>query len=209
MIVKIMKEVKGIDIVAPFPRIPYDEAMGSYGSDKPDTRFDMKLVDLSEVFKNSSFKVFAGAVTNGGQVKAINVKGGAVQYSRKDIDGLTEFAARYGAKGLAWLKAEEDGLKGPIVKFFSEEELSALNELLGVEKDDLILFVADKKKVVADVLGALRLKIAKDMNLIDESKFNFLWVTDWPLFEYDEDARRILSCSPSIYNACKRRRRAS
>ena len=140
MMVKIMKEVKGFDIVAPFPRIPYDEAMGSYGSDKPDTRFDMKLVDVTEVFKNSSFKVFAGAVTNGGQVKAINVKGGAVQYSRKDIDGLTEFAARYGAKGLAWLKVEEDGLKGPIVKFFSEEELSALNELLGVEKDDLILF---------------------------------------------------------------------
>ena len=190
MIVKIMKEVKGIDIVAPFPRIPYDDAMGSYGSDKPDTRFDMKLVDLTEIFKNSSFKVFAGAVTNGGQVKAINVKGGAVQYSRKDIDGLTEFAARYGAKGLAWLKAEEDGLKGPIIKFFSEEELSALNELLGVEKDDLILFGADKKKVVADVLGDLRLKIAKDMNLIDESKFNFLWVTDWPLLEYDEDARR-------------------
>ena len=158
-----MKEVKGIDIVAPFPRIPYDDAMGSYGSDKPDTRFDMKLVDLTEIFKNSSFKVFAGAVTNGGQVKAINVKGGAVQYSRKDIDGLTEYAARYGAKGLAWLKAEEDGLKGPIIKFFSEEELSALNELLGVEKDDLILFVADKKKVVADVLGNLRLKIAKDM----------------------------------------------
>ena len=190
MIVKIMKEVKGIDIVAPFPRIPYDDAMGSYGSDKPDTRFDMKLVDLTEVFKNSSFKVFAGAVTSGGQVKAINVKGGAVQYSRKDIDGLTEYAARYGAKGLAWLKAEEDGLKGPIIKFFSEEELSALNELLGVEKDDLILFGADKKKVVADVLGNLRLKIAKDMNLIDESKFNFLWVTDWPLLEYDEDSRR-------------------
>ena len=102
-----MKEVKGIDVTAPFPRMPYDEAMGRYGSDKPDTRFEMKLVDLSEVFKNSSFKVFAGAVANGGQVKAINVKGGAVQYSRKDIDGLTEFAARYGAKGLAWLKLKK------------------------------------------------------------------------------------------------------
>jgi aspartyl-tRNA synthetase len=190
MIVRIMKEVKGIDVQAPFPRISYDEAMGSYGSDKPDTRFELKLNDLSEVFQNSSFKVFAWAVTKGGQVKALNVKGGAVQYSRKDIDGLTEFAARYGAKGLAWLKAEDDGLKGPIVKFFSEDELNQLNTVLGVEKDDLILFVADNKKIVADALGALRLKIGKEMGLIDESKFNFLWVTDWPLLEYDEDTRR-------------------
>lgn len=190
MMAKIMKEVKGIDVSTPFPRMAYDEAMGSYGSDKPDTRFEMKLTDLSEVFQNSNFKVFASTVTSGGQVKAINVKKGGVHYSRKDIDGLTEFAGRYGAKGLAWLKAEEDGLKGPIIKFFSEEELSALNQALAVEKDDLILFVADKKKVVADALGALRLKIGKDLNLIDESKFNFLWVTDWPLLEYDEDSRR-------------------
>ena len=190
MMVRIMKEVKGLDITVPFPRMAYDEAMGSYGSDKPDTRFDMKLVDLSEIFQNSSFKVFAGAVSKGGQVKAINVKNGAVTYSRKDIDGLTEFAARYGAKGLAWLKAEEEGLKGPIVKFFTEEELNALNVALAVEKDDLILFVADKKKIVADALGALRSKIAKDLDLIDPSKYNFLWVTDWPLLEYDEDARR-------------------
>jgi aspartyl-tRNA synthetase len=190
MLAKIMKEVKGLDITIPFPRMSYDEAMGSYGSDKPDTRFDLKLVDLSEVFQNSNFKVFAGAVAKGGQVKALNVKHGASNYSRKDIDALTEFAARYGAKGLAWLKAEDDGLKGPIIKFFSEEELEALNKTLGVEKDDLILFVADKKKIVADALGALRLKIGKDLKLIDESKFNFLWVTDWPLLEYDEDARR-------------------
>jgi aspartyl-tRNA synthetase len=190
MMVRIMKEVKGLDITVPFPRMSYDEAMGSYGSDKPDTRFEMKLVDLSEIFQNSSFKVFAGAVSKGGQVKAINVKNGAVTYSRKDIDGLTEFAARYGAKGLAWLKAEEDGLKGPIVKFFTEEELNALNAALAVEKDDLILFVADKKKIVADALGALRIKIAKELNLIDSSLYNFLWVTDWPLLEYDEDARR-------------------
>ena len=190
MMVRIMKEVKGLEITVPFPRMAYDEAMGSYGSDKPDTRFDMKLVDLSEIFQDSSFKVFAGAVSKGGQVKAINVKNGAVTYSRKDIDGLTEFAARYGAKGLAWLKAEEDGLKGPIVKFFTEEELNALNAALAVEKDDLILFVADKKKIVADALGALRSKIAKDLDLIDPSKYNFLWVTDWPLLEYDEDARR-------------------
>ena len=190
MMVRIMKEVKGLEITVPFPRMAYDEAMGSYGSDKPDTRFDMKLVDLSEIFLDSSFKVFSGAVSKGGQVKAINVKNGAVTYSRKDIDGLTEFAARYGAKGLAWLKAEEEGLKGPIVKFFTEEELNALNVALAVEKDDLILFVADKKKIVADALGALRSKIAKDLDLIDPSKYNFLWVTDWPLLEYDEDARR-------------------
>jgi len=190
MIQRIMKQVKGIDITVPFPRIPYDEAMGSYGSDKPDTRFELKLTDLSEVFQSSNFKVFAAAASTGGQVKAINVKKGATSYSRKDIDALTEYAARYGAKGLAWLKAEEDGLKGPIVKFFSEEELAAVNRILAVEKDDLILFVADKKKIVADALGALRLKIAKDLNLIDESKFNFLWVTDWPLLEYDEETGR-------------------
>jgi aspartyl-tRNA synthetase len=190
MMAYVMKMAKGIDISLPFPRMSYDEAMSRYGSDKPDTRFGLELVDVSEIVKNSSFKVFAGAVANGGQVKAINVKGAADQYSRKDIDALVEFVARYGAKGLAWLKVEEDGLKGPIAKFFTEEEQNGLIQTLEAEAGDLLLFVADHKKVVADALGALRVKLGKDLNLIDETKFNFLWITDWPLLEYDEEDGR-------------------
>jgi aspartyl-tRNA synthetase len=190
MMVKVMKEVKGIEVQTPFPRLTYQEAMDRYGSDKPDTRFDMELTDVSEIVKDSSFKVFAGAVSSGGQVKAINVKQGGEKYSRKDIDALTEFAAVYGAKGLAWLKAEEDGLKGPIAKFITEDEQKAFTSVLSAEKGDLLLFVADKKNVVADSLGALRLKLGKELGLIDQSKFNFLWVTDWPLLEYDEEAGR-------------------
>lgn len=190
MMVQIMREVKGIDISAPFQRMPYDEAMARYGSDKPDTRFEMELTNLSEIVKNSSFKVFAAAVESGGQVKAINVKQANDKYSRKDIDALTEFVKVYGAKGLAWLKAEEDGLKGPIAKFISEEEQKAFEAALAIEPGDLLLFVADKASVVADSLGALRLKLAKELNLIDPEKFNFLWVTDWPLFEFDEEENR-------------------
>ncbi|MGN8841309.1 aspartate--tRNA ligase [Niallia sp. HCP3S3_B10] len=190
MMAKIMKEVKGIDVPLPMPRMPYDEAMSRYGSDKPDTRFEMELVDLSEIVKDSSFKVFASAVETGGQVKAINVKNAGSKYSRKDIDALTEFVKVYGAKGLAWLKVEEDGLKGPISKFISETEQKGLEQALSIEAGDLLLFVADKKNVVADALGALRLKLAKELDLIDQSKFNFLWVTDWPLFEYDEEEGR-------------------
>lgn len=190
MMKKVMKEVKGLEVQIPFPRMSYQEAMDRFGSDKPDTRFAMELTDLSEILKESSFKVFAGAIGTGGQVKAINVKGGAAQYSRKDIDALTEFVSIYGAKGLAWLKAEEDGLKGPISKFVTEEEQHAIKSLLTVENGDLLLFVADKKNVVADALGALRSKLGKDLGLIDQSKFNFLWITDWPLLEYDEEAGR-------------------
>jgi aspartyl-tRNA synthetase len=190
MMQKVMKDVKGIDLPAQFPRMSFDEAMDRFGSDKPDTRFGMELVDLSETVKDSGFKVFASAVANGGQVKAINVKGAAASYSRKDIDALTEFAAVYGAKGLAWLKAEEDGLKGPISKFFAEEDQEALKAKMNVEAGDLLLFVADKKSVVADALGALRLKLGKELDLIDQSKFNFLWITDWPLLEFDEEADR-------------------
>jgi aspartyl-tRNA synthetase len=190
MMAHVVKTAKGIDVSLPFPRMSYDEAMSRYGSDKPDTRFGLELVDVSEIVKNSSFKVFAGAVANGGQVKAINVKGAADRYSRKDIDALAEFAARYGAKGLAWLKVEEGGLKGPIAKFFTEEEHAGLIKTLEAEKGDLLLFVADQKAVVADALGALRLKLGKDLNLIDETKLHFLWITDWPLLEYDEEEGR-------------------
>ncbi|MCA0147480.1 aspartate--tRNA ligase [Rossellomorea vietnamensis] len=190
MMKKLMNDVKGINVTLPIPRMTYDDAMSRYGSDKPDTRFAMELIDVSEIVKDSGFKVFAGAVANGGQVKLINVKGGASQYSRKDIDGLTEFVSRYGAKGLAWLKVEEEGLKGPISKFVSEDDASAISTSANAEAGDLLLFVADKKSVVADALGALRLKLGKDLKLIDETVFNFLWVTDWPLLEFDEGENR-------------------
>ncbi|MED1468362.1 aspartate--tRNA ligase [Bacillus salipaludis] len=190
MMTQVMKEVKGIEIPAPFPRMTYDEAMCRFGSDKPDTRFGLELVDLSEIVKDSGFKVFSAAVANGGQVKAINVKAAADKYSRKDIDALTEFVAVYGAKGLAWFKVEAEGINGPITKFFSEAEVNAMKATLEASVGDLILFVADKKSVVADALGALRIKLGKELGLIDQSKFNFLWVTDWPLLEYDEEEGR-------------------
>ncbi|WP_243386214.1 aspartate--tRNA ligase [Bacillus kexueae] len=190
MMATLMKEVKGIDVTLPFPRMTYHEAMERYGSDKPDTRFGMELVNVSEIVKESSFKVFSSTVENGGQVKAINVKGSADKYSRKDIDALTEFVNVYGAKGLAWLKVEEAGLKGPIAKFFTEEEQNGLMQTLQAETGDLLLFVADSKQVVADALGALRLKLGKELQLIDESIFNFLWVVDWPLVEYAEEEDR-------------------
>ncbi|PIC75891.1 aspartate--tRNA ligase [Sporosarcina sp. P19] len=190
LIKKVMKDVKQVDVETPFKRIPYDEAMGRFGSDKPDTRFGMELTDVSEIVKDSSFKVFAGAVEAGGQVKLINVKGAADQYSRKDIDALGEFAKVYGAKGMAWLKVTEDGFNGPIAKFFDGEVGEALKAAGGGEPGDLFLFGADKKSVVADSLGALRLKLGKELDLIDQSQYNFLWVTDWPLFEYDEEDGR-------------------
>ncbi len=190
MMQKIMKDVKGIDVTIPFQRMDYDEAMGRFGSDKPDIRFGLELVDLSVLVKDSAFKVFTAAIENGGQVKAINVKGAAANFSRKDIDALGEFAAIYGAKGLAWLKVDEEGLKGPIAKFFEGEAATSLMEKLEATADDLLLFVADKKSVVADTLGALRLKLGKDLGLIDESRFAFLWVVNWPLFEYDEKEGR-------------------
>lgn len=190
MMTRIMKETKGIDLNLPLPRMTFDEAMGRYGSDKPDTRFGLELINVSELVKDSGFKVFSGAVQNGGEVKVINVKGSAAAYSRKDIDALTEFVSQYGAKGLAWLKVEEQELKGPISKFFSAEEQESLKAVTEAEAGDLLLFVADKKQVVADALGALRLKLGRELGLIDESKFNFLWVIDWPLVEYDEEAGR-------------------
>lgn len=187
---KVMNDVKDITIDGPFKRITYTDAMARYGSDKPDTRFAMELIDVSEIVKETAFKVFTGALDAGGQVKLINVKGAAADYSRKDIDGFGEFAAVYGAKGLAWLKCEEDGLKGPISKFFEGETAEALKTAADAQPGDLLLFAADKKSVVADTLGALRMKFGRERGLIDETLYNFLWVTDWPLFEYDEEDGR-------------------
>ncbi|WP_047984014.1 aspartate--tRNA ligase [Ornithinibacillus californiensis] len=190
MMQKVMKEVNDVDIELPLPRMPYQEAMDRYGSDKPDTRFDLELIHVSDVLANSEFKVFKGAIETGGKVALLNVKGEATNFSRKDIDKLTEFVNVYGAKGLAWLKVEGDELKGPIAKFISDEEKQGLSERANAVDGDLLLFVADKTSVVYDSLGALRLKLGKELGLIDESKFNFLWVTDWPLLEYDEDLGR-------------------
>ncbi|MCY8020860.1 aspartate--tRNA ligase [Bacillus licheniformis] len=190
MMAHVVRETHGIEISLPLPRMSYEDAMNRYGSDKPDTRFGMLLTDVSEAVKDSDFKVFASAVANGGAVKAINVKGAAANYSRKDIDALGEFAANYGAKGLAWLKTEADGLKGPIAKFFAGEKQEALVQALDAADGDLLLFVADKLEVANDALGALRLKLGKELNLIDESLFNFLWVVDWPLLEYDAEEGR-------------------
>ncbi|MBY6035354.1 aspartate--tRNA ligase [Fictibacillus nanhaiensis] len=193
MMTGLVKQVKGIDIPKPFPRMTYKEAMDRYGSDKPDTRFGLELINVSDLVRDSGFKVFASAVSNGGEVKAINVKGKAANYSRKDIDSLTEFTARYGAKGLAWMKVEAEGLKGPISKFFNEEEAKDLTNTLHAQEGDLLLFVADKPSVVADSLGALRQKLGKDLGLIDHTQHNFLWVVDFPLVEYDEDSNRYVA----------------
>lgn len=190
MMQKVMREVKDTDLVLPLPQMKYQEAMERFGSDKPDTRFGMELTDVSDTVKDSSFKVFQSAVESGGKVAVINAEKQALNYSRKDIDKLTEFVKVYGAKGLAWLKVEENELKGPISKFLSEDEAKAIRHSANASDGDLLLFVADKSSVVYDSLGALRLKLGKEMNMIDESKFNFLWVTDWPLLEYDEVAER-------------------
>ena len=186
LMIQVMKDVKGVDIDSGFERMSYRDAMERFGSDKPDVRFGMELTDVSELVKDSAFKVFTGAVESGGQVKLINAKGQAANYSRKDIDALGEFAARYGAKGLAWLKVEEGGVKGPIAKFFEGEMADSLIAAADAEAGDLLLFVADSKTVVADALGALRMKLGKDLDLIDQSIFKFLWITDWPLLEYDD-----------------------
>ncbi|HCT2086715.1 TPA: aspartate--tRNA ligase [Staphylococcus aureus] len=193
MLKKVVKEVKGVEINGAFPRMTYKEAMRRYGSDKPDTRFEMELIDVSQLGRDMDFKVFKDTVENDGEIKAIVAKGAAEQYTRKDMDALTEFVNIYGAKGLAWVKVVEDGLTGPIGRFFETENVETLLTLTGAEAGDLVMFVADKPNVVAQSLGALRVKLAKELGLIDETKLNFLWVTDWPLLEYDGDAKRYVA----------------
>ncbi|HDE9795621.1 TPA: aspartate--tRNA ligase [Staphylococcus aureus] len=193
MLKKVVKEVKGVEINDAFPRMTYKEAMRRYGSDKPDTRFEMELIDVSQLGRDMDFKVFKDTVENDGEIKAIVAKGAAEQYTRKDMDALTEFVNIYGAKGLAWVKVVEDDLTGPIGRFFETENVETLLTLTGAEAGDLVMFVADKPNVVAQSLGALRVKLAKELGLIDETKLNFLWVTDWPLLEYDEDAKRYVA----------------
>ncbi|MBM7556288.1 aspartate--tRNA ligase [Halanaerobacter jeridensis] len=175
-----------------FPQMSYEEAMKRYGTDRPDTRFDMELIDLSEIVADSDFNVFSGTVADGGQVKGINAKGCA-DFSRGDIDKLTDFVADYGAKGLAWIKVTEDGVESQIAKFLADEEIDAIIDKMSAEAGDLLLFVADNPKVVAASLGNLRLKLGEELDLIPEDEFDFLWVTDFPLLEWDEDEERYIS----------------
>ncbi|MEC0270826.1 aspartate--tRNA ligase [Paenibacillus anseongense] len=192
LVVNLMRETAQIEIPRPFQRITYADAMAKYGSDKPDLRFGLELEDVSDIVQTSGVQVFANVVKGGGQVKALNAKGCGT-WSRKEIDDLLPFAARYGAKGLAWIQVKDGEFKGPIVKFFNEAEIAALTERLGAEEGDLLLFSADKKKVVADVLGNLRLKIGRELGLIDDSKFKYAWVVDFPLLGYDEEAKRYVA----------------
>ena len=193
MLRKVVKDVKGIDVSGPFPRMTYAEAMDRFGSDKPDTRFGMELINVSQLGKEMNFKVFKDTVDNNGEIKTIVAKDAANKYTRKDMDALTEFVNIYGAKGLAWVKVVDDGLSGPIARFFEDVNVETLKQLTEAKPGDLVMFVADKPNVVAQSLGALRIKLAKELGLIDESKLNFLWVTDWPLLEYDEDAKRYVA----------------
>ena len=188
MIAKVMKDTKGLDVSLPLPRMTYDHAMNIYGSDKPDTRFEMLLQDLTALVKGLDFKVFSEAPV----VKAIVVKNQADKYSRKDIDKLTEVAKQHGAKGLAWVKMTDGALAGPVAKFLTAIE-SDLTESLQLDNNDLVLFVADSLEVANNTLGALRVRIAKELDMIDQTQFNFLWIVDWPMFEWSEEEGRYMS----------------
>ena len=183
---RLFKEVLDVDIPTPLPRLTFTEAMNDYGSDKPDTRFDMKIKDISDIVENCGFGVFADTVKNGGSVRAINAKNAASVYTRKEIDKLTEEAKGIGAKGLAFIRWSEDTPTCSFAKFMTEDEMNAIYERVGAEKGDVVLIVADRKKTVLSVLGALRLTVAKRLDIIPD-KYNFLWITEFPFFEYNED----------------------
>lgn len=191
LVAKVMKDVKGIDIELPLRRLTWHEAMETYGIDKPDTRFGLKLVNLNETVKDVDFTVFKSALEAGGHVKGINVVGEAQNFSRKKIDQLTELAKTYKAKGLAWLKVTSEGVQGPIAKFFNEEQLQFLLTKMDAKDNDLLLFVSDTKyEVVCDALAAIRNYLGKELKLYDPHTFDFLWVVDFPMFEYDEETQR-------------------
>ncbi len=193
MLKEMFEKILGLEIQTPFLRMPYKEAMERFGSDKPDTRFGLELIDMSDIAKGCGFKVFSGAVENGGSVRAINVKGAANKLSRRDLDSLTDFVKIYRAKGLAWFVVNEGEIKSPVTKFLTEEETQAILKRADAEIGDVVLFVADKDEVVFQALGALRLELAKRLDLIDKSKFNFLWVTEFPMFEYSEEEKRYVA----------------
>lgn len=187
---KAFKEALNIELQTPFLRMPYQEAMDRFGSDKPDIRFGLELVNLSDLVENSAFKVFADAVKNGGSVRAINAKGCGTKFSRREIDSLVEFVKIYKAKGMAWIVVEENELKSAITKFLTEEETKAILDRVQAEPGDLICFIADKNEVVYDALGQLRLELARRLELLDNKEYKFLWVTEFPLLEHDEEEKR-------------------
>jgi len=187
---RIFEEAGDIPVTVPFNRMSYAEAISRFGSDKPDTRFDMELYDLSDLVANCDFKVFSNVVSNDGQVKGIAVPDGASKFSRRDIDALTDLVAVYQAKGLAWIKVTEEGFDSGIVKFFTEETLNAIAERMKATPGDLMLFVADTPKVVADSLSNLRLHLGRSLDLIDQNRYDFLWVVDFPLFEWNAEENR-------------------
>ncbi|MBR2972942.1 MAG: aspartate--tRNA ligase [Clostridia bacterium] len=190
---KVFKEVLDVDVKTPFQRMPYKEAMERFGSDKPDTRFGMELVDLSDALRGSEFKVFSSSLESGGSVRAINAKGLGEKFSRKELDALGEFVKTYRAKGLAWIIKTADGIKSSVAKFLSEKELSDIFALTGAEEGDGIFIVSDKNEIVFDALGALRLHIAKKFDMLDKNQYNLLWVTQFPLFEYSEEEDRYVA----------------
>ncbi len=193
LIKRIMKDARGIDVKTPFPRISYEDAMRLYGTDKPDLRFGMAITDLSAVFKDTAFKIFKGVLSEGGAIQAINAEGAAKEYSRKQIDALETEAKKFGAKGLAYLKYEDGALAGPPAKFLEEEELAGVAEATAAGEGDLILIVADTVKTSRRALGHLRNVLAEALGLIDADIFDFTWVVNWPLFEYDEEEGRYLA----------------
>lgn len=190
VIADIVKEVYNIDLPLPLPRLSYKEAMENYGSDKPDTRFELKLINVEDAVRGCDFAVFKNALDNKFIIRCLNAKGGE-KLSRKDIDDFTKYVGIFGAKGLAWMRVTENGLESNIVKFFSKENQNKILEITKAEKGDLLFFVADTPKITFDALGNLRLKVAEKLNLIDKDKLNFLWVVEFPLFEYDYKEKRI------------------
>lgn len=189
---EIFKDIKGIDLPE-FKRIPYDTCMEKYGSDKPDLRFDMPLYNVSEVFANTEFKVFENCLNEGGIIQAMNVKNGADKFSRKQLDKLQDYVKVYGAKALANLKLTAEGFAGSVTKVLYDAEKEALRTMLNIEENDIVFFVADKKKVAQSSLGALRVKLGHDLDLINKDAYEFLWVTDFPMFEYDENENRYVA----------------
>ena len=189
MFAQLFQETIGVEVETPFPRMSYDEAMERFGSDAPDLRFGMELTDISDIAGGCELKVFSEVIAKGGSVKAICVPNGA-DLSRKDLDNLTDFARIYGAKGMAWIKRNPDGWQSPIAKFFTAEQQQALQERVGLGMGDLVLFCADQPKIVYDTLGNLRKELARRRNLIDNSVYRFVWITDFPLFEYSETDKR-------------------
>ena len=189
MFAQLFQETIGVEVETPFPRMSYEEAMERFGSDAPDLRFGMELTDISDIAGGCELKVFSEVIAKGGSVKAICVPNGA-DLSRKDLDNLTDFARIYGAKGMAWIKRNPDGWQSPIAKFFTAEQQQALQERVGLGVGDLVLFCADQPKIVYDTLGNLRKELARRRNLIDNSVYRFVWITDFPLFEYSETDKR-------------------